>query len=152
MLLTTFLQEIYGLFGVVKLINGPNLVVISGRKRTGVILGHTIWQVTKFEVVPYRKSVLNLNQSQVILRDTKFICNWNCWRSYLTWSYNYRKKTWKPTHQCWMKVFRQNHSITQQHLISHTLCKELKLQMKTFSKSHCVQEQNRGKENIVAQW
>ena len=56
---------IYGIYGIIRLVGGSYLIVITGRARVGDILGHTIWKVTKTEVLPYQKSLLNLTESQV---------------------------------------------------------------------------------------
>lgn len=60
------LQLIYGIFGVIKLLSGPHLIVVSGRARVGVLMGHTVWRVTSTEVLPYKKTTMHLNESQVI--------------------------------------------------------------------------------------
>lgn len=60
-------QLIYGIFGVIKLLSGPHLIVVSGRARVGVLMGHTVWKVTATEVFPYKKTTMHLNESQVSL-------------------------------------------------------------------------------------
>jgi len=57
-------KEIFGIFGIISLINGPNLIVVTDRALVGVLNGHSIWKVLKFEVIPYQKSFIHLTQSQ----------------------------------------------------------------------------------------
>ncbi|XP_076813985.1 phosphatidylinositol-3-phosphatase SAC1-like [Clavelina lepadiformis] len=57
-------KAIYGIFGIIQLVGGSYLIVITERVRVGDILGHTIWKVTKTEILPYRRSLLNLNEAQ----------------------------------------------------------------------------------------
>uniref|UniRef100_H2YC96 Phosphatidylinositol-3-phosphatase SAC1 n=1 Tax=Ciona savignyi TaxID=51511 RepID=H2YC96_CIOSA len=63
-------KAIHAIFGVVNLTGGPHLIVVTGRTRVGDIAGHTIWKVTETEIFPYRKSILNLNESQKSDNDT----------------------------------------------------------------------------------
>jgi len=57
-------KEIFGIFGIIKLVNGPNLIVITQRELVGLIAGKEIWRILKFEIIPYRKSNSHLNDSQ----------------------------------------------------------------------------------------
>ncbi|XP_067931514.1 phosphatidylinositol-3-phosphatase SAC1-like isoform X2 [Watersipora subatra] len=57
-------KNIFGILGIVKLISGPNLVVITDRTLVGEINGHLIWAINKTEVFPYAKSVFHLNSRQ----------------------------------------------------------------------------------------
>uniref|UniRef100_F6YM78 Phosphatidylinositol-3-phosphatase SAC1 n=2 Tax=Ciona intestinalis TaxID=7719 RepID=F6YM78_CIOIN len=63
-------KAIHAIFGVINLVGGPHLIVVTGRSRVGDIAGHTIWKVTETEVLPYRKSLLNLNEAQTSDNET----------------------------------------------------------------------------------
>lgn len=56
---------IYGIFGIIKLLSGPHLIVITGRSRVGVLMGHTVWKIAATEVLPYKKTTLHLKETQL---------------------------------------------------------------------------------------
>ncbi|XP_033754247.1 phosphatidylinositide phosphatase SAC1-like [Pecten maximus] len=62
----TFKQQIYGIFGVIRLTAGPYLIVITGREKVGEIGGHTIWRVTDTSMYSYQKTMLHLTEKQVM--------------------------------------------------------------------------------------
>jgi len=45
--------DIYGIIGIINLIKGPYLIVISGRKFVGKIDGADIWRMTKYKIIPF---------------------------------------------------------------------------------------------------
>ncbi|KAF6028128.1 SACM1L [Bugula neritina] len=57
-------KNIYGIVGIIRLLSGPQLVVITDRVLVGEINGHLIWMITKTEVLPYARSNLHLNTQQ----------------------------------------------------------------------------------------
>lgn len=55
---------IYGIFGIIRLLSGPYLIVVTERARVGDLLGHTVYKVTATEVIPYKKTTMHLNETQ----------------------------------------------------------------------------------------
>ena len=55
---------IYGIFGIVNLIAGPYLIVITKRSQTGSVNGEAIWRVEETQVLPFSKTVLHLTETQ----------------------------------------------------------------------------------------
>lgn len=45
-------RTIYGVMGMAQLVTGPHILVITGRRAVGSILGRSIWQVMEVEVLP----------------------------------------------------------------------------------------------------
>jgi hypothetical protein len=60
-------REILGLLGIVHLISGPYLVVLSRRSRVShvYIAGHEIWRADSFELLPFSRNTLHLTAQQV---------------------------------------------------------------------------------------
>jgi len=57
-------KEIFGVFGIITLLNGPNLVVVTKRERIGLVHGSEIWRASEFDILPYKASRASLNESQ----------------------------------------------------------------------------------------
>jgi len=57
-------QIIYGIFGIVHLIAGPHLLVITKRSSTGTINGEDIWRVEQTQILPFAKTALHLTEAQ----------------------------------------------------------------------------------------
>jgi len=57
-------KNIYGIFGIIRLVAGPYLVVITNRARVGEINGQAVWKVTATEVLSYKRTILHLNDTQ----------------------------------------------------------------------------------------
>ena len=55
---------IHGIFGIVQLIAGPYLVVITKRSPIGAINGETVWRVEETQIIPFSKTVLHLTEKQ----------------------------------------------------------------------------------------
>ncbi|KAF0371055.1 SacI-likey domain-containing protein [Gigaspora margarita] len=55
---------IYGVFGVIKLLSGEYLIVITGRERIGRIGKHDIFQADKFRILPFAKNNHRLSGQQ----------------------------------------------------------------------------------------
>ena len=55
---------IHGIFGIVQLIAGPYLVVVTKRSPIGAINGETVWQVDETQIIPFSKTVLHLTEKQ----------------------------------------------------------------------------------------
>ncbi|OWF37982.1 phosphatidylinositide phosphatase SAC1-like [Mizuhopecten yessoensis] len=62
----TFKQQIYGIFGVVRLTAGPYLIVITNREKVGDVGGQTIWRVTDTALYSYQKTMLHLTEKQIM--------------------------------------------------------------------------------------
>ncbi|TGZ61770.1 hypothetical protein CRM22_007829 [Opisthorchis felineus] len=63
---------LYGLWGVVRLLSGYYLLVITGREKVGDIFDHVIWRITRSSVLPYVKSDINLSDIQT--QDERAYC------------------------------------------------------------------------------
>lgn len=58
-------QQIAGILGVVKLLVGPYIIVVKGKKHVGKISGNDVWQLVEIDVIPLPKTKLHLNETQV---------------------------------------------------------------------------------------
>ncbi|CAH1780316.1 unnamed protein product [Owenia fusiformis] len=56
---------IYGLWGIIRLVAGPYLVVITKKTKAGEIDGQTIWRVASSEVLPFQRTMLHLSEAQI---------------------------------------------------------------------------------------
>eukprot|EP00124_Ichthyophonus_hoferi_P000495 Ihof_evm25s18 gene=Ihof_evmTU25s18 len=54
---------VHGIVGIIHLLGGPYLIVITERKRVAVISDHEIWQLIDVDFIPFSSS-LNLTQEQ----------------------------------------------------------------------------------------
>jgi len=59
------IREIYGILGIIHLLAGPYLVVVSKRKLVGVLFGDEIWQMKEVEIIPFPKGEMHLTETQV---------------------------------------------------------------------------------------
>ncbi|CAG8791973.1 16860_t:CDS:2, partial [Racocetra persica] len=55
---------IFGIFGVIKLLSGEYLIVITGRERIGRLGKHDIFQADQFRILPFAKNNLRLSGQQ----------------------------------------------------------------------------------------
>ncbi|BFZ13223.1 hypothetical protein BsWGS_16262 [Bradybaena similaris] len=60
-------KTIYGIVGIIKLVAGPYLIVITQRKKVGEISGNIIWNVAKTEVLSYKRSLTHLTERQTAI-------------------------------------------------------------------------------------
>ena len=58
-------RSIDGILGVIHLISGPYLIVITSKLRIGNIHGHAIYKIQSTELVSYARSTSLLNEHQV---------------------------------------------------------------------------------------
>ncbi|XP_062501222.1 phosphatidylinositol-3-phosphatase SAC1-like [Corticium candelabrum] len=58
------IRQIYGIIGIIRLIAGPYLVVITGREKVGTIEQHDVWRVTSTDVIAFARSVRHLSEIQ----------------------------------------------------------------------------------------
>lgn len=61
----TLKQQIYGIFGVIRLTSGPYLIVITKREKIGEIGGHTIWKVLDTALYAFKKTMFHLTEKQI---------------------------------------------------------------------------------------
>jgi hypothetical protein len=59
------IKQIYGIVGVIRLLAGPYLIVITRREKVGEIDQRTIWKITGTEVISYQRTLLHLNEQQL---------------------------------------------------------------------------------------
>ncbi|KAK7114539.1 hypothetical protein V1264_000589 [Littorina saxatilis] len=57
-------KQIYGIMGIIRLVAGPYLIVITKREKVGEVMGHTIWRVTDTEMHSYKRTTTHLTESQ----------------------------------------------------------------------------------------
>jgi len=62
---SAIIKNIYGIVGIIRLVAGPYLVVITNRAKVGEINGKAIWKVAKTEILPYKRTTLHLTETQV---------------------------------------------------------------------------------------
>lgn len=55
---------IYGILGVMKLISGPYLIIISSKSKAGMINGEEIWKIDQLELLSYTRNDNHLNDQQ----------------------------------------------------------------------------------------
>lgn len=58
-------REIYGILGILHLLAGPYLVVVTKRKLVGVLFGDEIWQMKEADIIPFPKGEMHLTETQV---------------------------------------------------------------------------------------
>lgn len=58
-------QHIHGIIGIINLIAGPYLIVITSKLRVGEINGQIIYKVQTTEIIPYSRNMSHLNEHQV---------------------------------------------------------------------------------------
>eukprot|EP01117_Protostelium_nocturnum_P004163 TRINITY_DN1546_c0_g1_i1.p1 TRINITY_DN1546_c0_g1~~TRINITY_DN1546_c0_g1_i1.p1 ORF type:complete len:581 (-),score=131.13 TRINITY_DN1546_c0_g1_i1:54-1796(-) len=49
-------EEIFGIIGVINLLRGPYLLLITGRKSVARVKDRTIWLMTKYKIIPFSTS------------------------------------------------------------------------------------------------
>jgi hypothetical protein len=64
-------KSIHGIIGIINLISGPYLIVITSKVRIGDINGQAIYKVQTTDIIPYARNMSHLNENQV--RKTKQI-------------------------------------------------------------------------------
>lgn len=57
-------KTIYGVLGVIQLLAGPYLIVVTGRKLVGKIAGHKIWKVESAELHSFPRTLTHLSEKQ----------------------------------------------------------------------------------------
>ncbi|XP_041376038.1 phosphatidylinositol-3-phosphatase SAC1-like [Gigantopelta aegis] len=59
-------KTIYGIFGIIRLVAGPYLIVITKKIKVGEIDNHSIWQVVDTEMHSYKRTFFHLNEGQQV--------------------------------------------------------------------------------------
>ncbi|CAF1175682.1 unnamed protein product [Rotaria sordida] len=65
-------RSIHGIIGIINLISGPYLIVITSKQRIGDIDGHAIYKVQTTDIIPYARNMSHLNEHQ-IKYNTKYL-------------------------------------------------------------------------------
>jgi hypothetical protein len=63
-------QRIYGIVGIVQLIAGPYLIVITKAEKTSEVNGHAVYQVLQTELLSFRKTTTHLTEAQVTFNNS----------------------------------------------------------------------------------
>ena len=58
-------RSIHGIIGIINLISGPYLIVITSKVRVGDINGQAIYKVQTTDIIPYARNMSHLNEYQV---------------------------------------------------------------------------------------
>lgn len=58
-------RSIHGIIGIIHLISGPYLIVITSKVRVGDINGQAIYKVQTTDIIPYARNLSHLNEYQV---------------------------------------------------------------------------------------
>ncbi|XP_042563012.1 phosphatidylinositol-3-phosphatase SAC1-A [Clupea harengus] len=57
-------RPICGIMGTIRLVAGMYLIVITRKRKMGELAGHTVWRAMEFDVIPYKKTILHLTETQ----------------------------------------------------------------------------------------
>ncbi|KAG7325830.1 hypothetical protein KOW79_010755 [Hemibagrus wyckioides] len=58
-------RPICGIMGTVRLVAGMYLIVITRKKKVGDLFGHVVWKAMEFDLIPYKKTILHLTETQM---------------------------------------------------------------------------------------
>lgn len=59
-------RSIFGIVGTIRLLAGQYLVVITKCSKAGMVNSQDIWKVDETEILPFARTLLHLNEEQVI--------------------------------------------------------------------------------------
>ncbi|CAL4079758.1 unnamed protein product, partial [Meganyctiphanes norvegica] len=62
-------KTVYGIVGIIHLIAGPYLILITKKIKVGTLNKQTIWRMSQWEVVPYARSMISLTPEQKVYND-----------------------------------------------------------------------------------
>lgn len=85
-------RSIHGIIGILNLIAGPYLLVITSKLRVGDIHGQPIYKIQTTDMIPYTRSLSHLNEYQVGKQGSnrdRSIClsaSWNTMQNMYRWS------------------------------------------------------------------
>ncbi|XP_052818647.1 phosphatidylinositol-3-phosphatase SAC1-like [Mya arenaria] len=57
-------STVCGIMGIIRLIAGPYLILITGKEKVGEIRGNTVWQVKTTKVHSYKRTMFHLTEKQ----------------------------------------------------------------------------------------
>ncbi|XP_055604913.1 phosphatidylinositol-3-phosphatase SAC1 [Uranotaenia lowii] len=60
------IRKICGILGVIKLISGYHLIVVTHRIFVGIINSHVIWRLAGFDIIPFTPSLTHLSDTQKV--------------------------------------------------------------------------------------
>ncbi|XP_076448962.1 phosphatidylinositol-3-phosphatase SAC1-like [Babylonia areolata] len=60
-------KNIYGILGIIRLVAGAYLIVITKREKVGELMGQTIWTVAETEILSYKRTTTHLTEQQTVL-------------------------------------------------------------------------------------
>lgn len=63
-------KKVYGIVGIIHLIAGPHLIVITSCSKAGDIFGSHVWKVEDTEIIPYSRTTLHLTEEQIQFNST----------------------------------------------------------------------------------
>ncbi|XP_018621436.1 phosphatidylinositide phosphatase SAC1-B [Scleropages formosus] len=58
-------RPICGIMGTIRLVAGVYLVVITKKKKVGILFGHNVWKAIDFDIISYKKTMLHLTDDQM---------------------------------------------------------------------------------------
>ncbi|KAK3508303.1 hypothetical protein QTP70_019525 [Hemibagrus guttatus] len=62
-LMLVLIESLMDEFGVV--LAGMHLIVITRKKKVGDLFGHAVWKAMEFDLIPYKKTILHLTETQM---------------------------------------------------------------------------------------
>lgn len=62
-------KHIYGIVGIVHLISGPHIILLTKRLKVGTINKQTIWRLLETDIIPYARSLASLTDEQKLYND-----------------------------------------------------------------------------------
>ncbi|KAF2361297.1 SAC domain [Trinorchestia longiramus] len=62
-------KTVYGVLGMIHLISGPYLILVSSRSKVGTLHRQTIWKLEAVDVVPFSRSTTSLTAEQKVYND-----------------------------------------------------------------------------------
>ncbi len=57
-------RAIFGLVGIIRLLAGPYLVIITKCSRAGAVNSQDVWKVDETQMLPFARTLLHLNEEQ----------------------------------------------------------------------------------------
>uniref|UniRef100_T1J2C7 Phosphatidylinositol-3-phosphatase SAC1 n=1 Tax=Strigamia maritima TaxID=126957 RepID=T1J2C7_STRMM len=58
-------KSICGIIGIIRLLAGPYLIVITNKTRVGDVNGNAIWRIVETDIIPYSRTLLHLTEEQI---------------------------------------------------------------------------------------
>jgi hypothetical protein len=70
---STTVDDVYGIIGIIRLLAGPYLIIITGRTLVGRINGADIWKVTTTKLIPFQRGAISNWQQEDEFKYRKMI-------------------------------------------------------------------------------